>query len=217
MVFRMSTTPSCRSCWQQMLVAMKQPVLPIPALRAEGMGGVRGGAAGVGGCPALAGGWEDPPAVDDDGGAVRPLLLGSLLHLLHQVQERGGPVWGLLVGPGRKPVMLQASLFSPALSRRQRPTPDTRELCEPTQHRDGDGMGEEEHGGRTQGVGPLASAMDTTLPSGTRQRPKPAWSWRLAREIGIGLHTSSRRGKESPLQFSPASQLLILTNSPVPP
>lgn len=34
--------PSCRSCWQQMLVAMKQPVLPIPALRAEGMGGVRG-------------------------------------------------------------------------------------------------------------------------------------------------------------------------------
>lgn len=132
MVFRMSTTPSCRSCWQQMLVAMKQPVLPIPALRAEGMDGVRNGAAGVGGCPAPVGGGEDPPAVDDDGGAVGPLLLGSLLHLLHQVQERGGPVWGLLVGPGRKPVMLQASLFSPALSRRQRPIPDTRELCEPT-------------------------------------------------------------------------------------
>lgn len=57
-----------------------------------------------------------------DGGAAGPLLLGRLLHLPHQVQEWGRAVWGLLVGPGREPVMLQASLFRPALSRRQRPT-----------------------------------------------------------------------------------------------
>lgn len=56
--------------------------------------------------------------MDDDGGTARPLLLGCLLHLPDQVQEWGSPVWGLLVRPGREPVMLQASLFGPVLSGR---------------------------------------------------------------------------------------------------
>lgn len=47
MVFRMSTTPSRRSCWQQILVAMKQPVLPIPALEVGRRDGVRGPEMGV--------------------------------------------------------------------------------------------------------------------------------------------------------------------------
>lgn len=95
------------------------------------------------GLPRLVGVGEDSPAVDDDGGAPWPLLLGFLLHLPHQVQERGGPVWSLLVGPGCEPVMLQASFFCPALSGRQRPTtPDACELSEPTnQPRDGEGTG----------------------------------------------------------------------------
>lgn len=126
----------------------------------------------MGGCPAQVGGREDPPAVDDDGGTVGPLLLGGLLHLLHQVQERGCPVWGLLVGPGRKPVMLQASLFGPALSRRQRPTPDHVSSLSPQSTEMGIDGRRKNTGGRTQGVGPLASAIYTTLPSGTRKRPK---------------------------------------------
>jgi hypothetical protein len=82
------------------------------------------GSPGVRGVAPPSGGWENSPAVDNDGGTVGPLLLGCLLHLLYQVQEWGCPVWGLLVRPGCEPVMLQASFFSPALSRRQRPTPD---------------------------------------------------------------------------------------------
>lgn len=35
MVLRMSATPSVLSCLQRMEVAMKQPVRPMPALRAE--------------------------------------------------------------------------------------------------------------------------------------------------------------------------------------
>ena len=169
----MSTTPSCRSCWQQMLVAMKQPVLPIPALRAQGTG-VRGGAAREP-RPAPVGVWEDPPAVHHDGGAAGPLLLGRLLHLPHQVQEWGRAVWGLLVGPGREPVMLQASLFRPALSRRQRPTPDTRELSPETSPEMEMGGGEGNTGGRPQGVGPRTSAIYTVQPSGTSQRPEASW------------------------------------------
>ena len=122
------------------------------------------------------GGWEDPPAVDDDGGAAGPLLPGGLLHLPHQVQEWGGPVWGLLVGPGREPVMLQASLFGPALSRRQRPTPDTCELLEsPMQPKVGEGAARTQWG--DPGVGPTASATYTALLvllSGIRD-PQPAW------------------------------------------
>lgn len=96
--------------------------------------------------------------MDDDGGAAGPLLLGCLLHLLHQVQEWGGPVWGLLVRPGCEPVMLQASLFCATLSRTQRPTPDTRELFEPTdQPRDGDGGKEETH--RREATGSGASGL----------------------------------------------------------
>lgn len=59
-VLRMSTTPSCLSCWQQMLVAMKQPVLPIPALGAEGCR-VRDRASSVVGRPPCPGGQPQKP------------------------------------------------------------------------------------------------------------------------------------------------------------
>lgn len=66
--------------------------------------------------------------MNNDRGTVGSLLLGCLLHLPYQVQEWGCPVGGLLVRPGCEPVMLQASLFSPSLPRRERervppPTP----------------------------------------------------------------------------------------------
>lgn len=207
----MSTTPSCRSCWQQMLVAMKQPVLPIPALRAEGTGGVRGRAAQwVGGCPAPVAGWEDPPAVDDDGGTVGPLLLGCLLHLPHQVQEWGGPVWGLLVGPGCEPVMLQASLLSPTLSRRQRPTPGMCELLQLTnQPRDRDGMGERRTQEAHREWNPLTLPSRPYCPVASDRDPKPARFWRLVSGVGVDLvfgpapttSGSSKRGQEPLLQF----------------
>lgn len=186
MVFRMSTTPSCRSCWQQMLVAMKQPVLPIPALRAQGTG-VRGGAAGKP-RPAPVGVWEDPPAVHHDGGAAGPLLLGRLLHLPHQVQEWGRAVWGLLVGPGREPVMLQASLFCPALSRRQRPTPDTRELSPATSPEIEMGREKEtqEGGHREWDFGPLPSTPYS--PVAAARDPRPGGQWGLVSSVSTGLH-----------------------------
>lgn len=69
-------------------------------------------------CPV--GGQENPPAVNDDWGTMGSLLLGCLLHLPYQVQERRCSVRSLLVRPGCEPVMLQASLFSPSLLRGER-------------------------------------------------------------------------------------------------
>ena len=145
--------------------------------------------------------------MDDNGGAAGPLLLGCLLNLLHQVQEWGGPVWGLLVGPGCEPVMLQASLFCPTLSRTQRPTPDTRELFEPTdQPRDGDGRegGNTQEGGhREWGLGPLPSIPHH--PAAPDRDPKPGGQQGLVSSDSTGLHVgsapatprSSKRGEES--------------------
>lgn len=108
MMFSTSTTPSACSCRQPMVVAMKQPVRPMPALQKQRMMGnwLR---------------WSSQvgslPAVDDDrapGGRRRPSVR---LHLGHQLQQREGGVGGLMVGPGGEPVMLQDASLIPTLQR----------------------------------------------------------------------------------------------------
>lgn len=119
------------------------------------------------GWPCPVGGQENPPAVNDDWGTMGFLLLGCLLHLPYQVQEGRCSVRGLLVGPGCEPVMLQASLFSPSLFRRERKReresshspPDTWiyvNVPGPDSSKDGDGKGRGRESTETESGGILS-------------------------------------------------------------
>lgn len=112
-----STTPSNCSCRQPIVVAMKQPVRPIPALQGDECGQ-----------------WsyfkhfsvvaEKPvsqlplsvPAVDNNwsrGGGCSSVCL----DIGHQLQQRHCGVGGFVVGPRRVPVMLQHATLIPQLHR----------------------------------------------------------------------------------------------------
>lgn len=119
-----STTPSNCSCRQPIVVAMKQPVRPIPALGAQEREHwshfetfIRT--------------FDFPPfipAVDNNWacGSRRPSVC---LHVGHELQQWHRRVGGFVVGPRRVPVMLQHAGLIPTLRTRAHRILHPTKLC----------------------------------------------------------------------------------------